>query len=98
MFLSPGTPVYGGMIVGEHVRPGDLDVNACREKKASNIRTTAADEHIRLEPPRKLTLELALEFIEADELIEITPAAIRLRKRELDINKRRKAAKAAAGP
>jgi GTP-binding protein len=98
MFLSPGTPVYGGMIVGEHVRPGDLDVNACREKKASNIRTTAADEHIRLEPPRKLTLELALEFIEADELIEITPDAIRLRKRELDINKRRKAAKAAAGP
>lgn len=98
MFLSPGTPVYGGMIVGEHVRPGDLDVNACREKKASNIRTTAADEHIRLEPPRKLTLELALEFIEADELIEITPDAIRLRKRELDVNKRRKAAKAAAGP
>jgi GTP-binding protein len=98
LFLSPGTPVYGGMIVGEHVRPGDLDVNACREKKASNIRTTAADEHIRLEPPRKLTLELALEFIEADELIEITPDAIRLRKRELDVNKRRKAAKAAAGP
>jgi len=98
MFLSPGAPVYGGMIVGEHVRPGDLDVNACREKKASNIRTTAADEHIRLEPPRKLTLELALEFIEADELIEITPDAIRLRKRELDINKRRKATKAAAGP
>jgi GTP-binding protein len=97
MFVSPGTPVYGGMIVGEHVRPGDMDVNACREKKASNIRTTAADEQIRLEPPRKLTLELALEFIEWDELIEVTPDAIRLRKRELDINKRRKAAKAGAG-
>jgi GTP-binding protein len=98
MFVSPGTPVYGGMIVGEHVRPGDLDVNACREKKASNIRTTAADEHIRLEPPRKLTLELALEFIEEDELIEVTPDAIRLRKRELDMNRRRKAAKTGAGP
>jgi GTP-binding protein len=97
MFVSPGTPVYGGMIVGEHVRPGDMDVNACREKKASNIRTTAADEQIRLEPPRKLTLELALEFIEWDELIEVTPDAIRLRKRELDINKRRKAAKTGAG-
>jgi GTP-binding protein len=97
MFVSPGTPVYGGMIVGEHVRPGDMDVNACREKKASNIRTTAADEQTRLEPPRKLTLELALEFIEEDELIEVTPDAIRLRKRELDINKRRKAAKTGAG-
>jgi GTP-binding protein len=96
MFLSPGAPVYGGMIVGEHVRPGDLDVNVCREKKASNIRTTASDEHIRLEPPRRLTLELALEFIEADELIEVTPAGIRLRKRELDMNRRRKAARAAA--
>jgi GTP-binding protein len=94
MFAAPGVPVYGGMIVGEHVRPGDLDVNACREKKASNIRTTATDEHIRLEPPRKLTLELALEFIEEDELIEVTPDGIRLRKRELDVTKRRKAARA----
>jgi GTP-binding protein len=93
MFVGPGVPVYGGMIVGEHVRPGDMDVNATKEKKASNIRTTASDENIRLEPPRKLTLELALEFIEADELIEITPDSIRLRKRELDINKRRKAAR-----
>jgi GTP-binding protein len=93
MFVTPGTPVYGGMIVGEHVRPGDMDVNACKEKKASNIRTTASDENIRLEPPRELTLELALEFIEEDELIEITPDAIRLRKRELDPNKRRKAAR-----
>jgi GTP-binding protein len=84
------------MIAGEHVRPGDMDVNVCKEKKASNIRTTATDEHIRLEPPRKLTLELAMEFIEEDELIEITPDAIRLRKRELDLNKRRKDARAAA--
>ncbi|MGD2123547.1 MAG: translational GTPase TypA [Gemmatimonadota bacterium] len=94
MFVAPGVPVYGGMIVGEHVRPGDLDVNATKEKKASNIRTTASDENIRLEPPRRLTLELALEFIEEDELIEITPDSIRLRKRELDPNRRRKATRA----
>ena len=96
MFVSPGVPVYGGMIVGEHVRPGDMDVNATKEKKASNIRTTAADEHITLEPPRKLTLELAMEFIEEDELMEITPDSIRLRKRELDSAKRKKAARAAS--
>ena len=93
MFVSPGVPVYGGMIVGEHVRPGDMDVNATKEKKASNIRTTSTDEHIKLEPPRKLTLELALEFIEEDELIEITPDSIRLRKRELNPAKRKKAAR-----
>ncbi len=94
MFVVPGVPVYGGMIVGEHVRPGDLDVNVCKEKRASNVRTTATDENIRLEPPRKLTLELALEFIEEDELIEVTPDSIRLRKKEMDLNKRRKAARA----
>jgi GTP-binding protein len=95
MFVQPGDPVYEGMIVGEHVRGGDLDVNVTREKKASNIRTTASDEMIRLEPPRPVTLELALEFIEEDELIEVTPDAIRLRKRALDATDRRKAARAA---
>jgi GTP-binding protein len=94
MFVTPGVPVYGGMITGEHVRPGDMDVNVCKEKKASNIRTTATDENIKLEPARRLTLELAMEFIEEDELIEVTPDALRLRKRELDVNKRRKAARA----
>ena len=94
MFVTPGDPVYGGMIVGEHVRPGDMDVNVCKEKKASNVRTTASDENIKLEPPRRLTLELAMEFIEPDELIEITPDGIRLRKREMDPNKRRKVARA----
>jgi len=98
MFVQPGTPAYGGMIVGEHVRPGDMDVNVSKEKKATNIRTTASDDNIRLEPARKLTLELALEFIEEDELIEVTPDGIRLRKRELDLNKRRKAARAGAEP
>ena len=93
MFVGPGEAVYGGMIVGEHVRPGDLDVNVCKGKKLTNIRTTASDEHIRLEPPRELTLELALEFIDDDELIEITPDSIRLRKRHLDPHVRKKAAR-----
>jgi GTP-binding protein len=94
MFVTPGEPVYNGMIVGEYVRPGDVDVNICKEKKASNVRTTSTDENIKLEPPRLLTLELAMEFIEPDELIEITPDSMRLRKRELDMNKRRKAVRA----
>ena len=94
MFVTPGVPVYRGMITGEHVRPGDMDVNVCKEKKASNVRTTSTDENIKLEPARKLTLELAMEFIEEDELIEVTPDSLRLRKRELDVNKRRKAARA----
>ena len=93
MFVGPGEAVYGGMIVGEHVRPGDLDVNVCKGKKLTNIRTTASDEHIKLEPPREVTLELALEFIEDDELIEITPDSIRLRKRHLDPHARRRAAR-----
>jgi GTP-binding protein len=93
MFVRPGDEVYSGMIVGEHVRPGDLDVNACKGKKLTNMRTTSADEHIKLEPPRELTLELALEFIENDELIEVTPGGIRLRKRHLDPIARRKAAR-----
>ncbi|HEX9885964.1 MAG TPA: translational GTPase TypA [Longimicrobiales bacterium] len=90
MFVSPGDPVYGGMIVGENARPDDMDVNVTKGKKLTNIRTTAADENIRLEPPRQITLELALEFIEDDELIEVSPAGIRLRKRTLDPNRRRK--------
>ncbi|HMA43450.1 MAG TPA: translational GTPase TypA [Gemmatimonadales bacterium] len=93
MFLKPGDPVYEGMIVGEHVRPGDLDVNATKEKKLTNMRTTASDEMVILEPPRQITLELALEYIEDDELIEVTPSSVRLRKRELQANARRKLAR-----
>jgi GTP-binding protein len=96
MFVSPGDPVYAGMIVGEHVRPGDLDVNVCKGKKLTNIRAAGADENVRLEPPRELTLELALEFIEEDELLEVTPGALRLRKRELDPNARKKQQRALA--
>ncbi len=95
MFIRPGDEVYKGMIVGEHVRPGDLDVNVCKGKKLTNIRAAGADENVRLEPPRELTLELALEFIEEDELIEVTPFALRIRKRELDANVRKKAQKSA---
>ncbi len=95
MFVSPGEPVYEGMIVGEHVRSGDLDVNVSKEKKLTNMRTTASDEMIRLEPPRQVTLELALEYIEDDELIEVTPTAIRLRKRQLLAMDRKKASRQA---
>jgi GTP-binding protein len=90
MMVSPGDPVYTGMIVGENVRQDDMDVNVTKEKKLTNMRTTSSDENIKLETPRKLTLELALEFIEEDELIEVTPGGIRLRKRILDVNQRRK--------
>ncbi len=93
LFISPGDAVYEGMIVGEHVRPGDLDVNATKEKKLTNMRTTASDEMILLETPRQITLELALEYIEDDELIEVTPSSIRLRKRELGATERRKQAR-----
>ena len=90
MFVTPGTPVYEGMIIGENSRPGDLDVNPTKEKKLTNLRTTASDENSQLEPPRELTLEGALEYIEDDELIEITPQSIRLRKRLLKANDRKR--------
>jgi GTP-binding protein len=96
MFVSPGMPVYEGMLVGESARPGDMDVNVSKEKKLTNIRTTASDEHIVLEPPRDITLEYGLEYIEEDELIEVTPKSVRLRKRVLEATERRKAARAAA--
>ncbi len=93
MFVEPGLDCYGGMIVGENARPGDMDVNIGRTKKLTNMRTTAADDAVRIEPPRRMTLEQALGFIDDDELIEVTPDAIRLRKRELDASRRRKAAR-----
>ncbi len=90
LFVSPTDPVYEGMIIGENSRPGDMDVNPTREKKMSNMRSKSTDENIQLEPPRTMTLESALEYIEEDELIEVTPAAIRLRKRHLSANDRKK--------
>ncbi len=90
LFVSPTDPVYEGMIIGENSRPGDMDVNPTREKKMSNMRSKSTDENIQLEPPRVMTLESALEYIEEDELIEVTPAAVRLRKRHLSANDRKK--------
>jgi GTP-binding protein len=96
MFISPGDEVYEGMICGENSRPGDMDVNVAKEKKLTNMRTTASDENIQLETPRQITLEYALEYIEEDELIEVTPKSIRLRKRALAATDRKKIARAAA--
>jgi GTP-binding protein len=96
MFVGPGEQAYEGMIVGENSRPGDMDVNIGKEKKLSNMRTTSTDENVQLEPPRAITLEYALEYIEEDELIEVTPASVRLRKRMLAAVDRKKAARAAA--
>jgi GTP-binding protein len=90
LFVGPGTEVYGGMIIGQHAKDNDLDVNPCRGKKLSNVRASGSDDAIKLTPPRLLTLEQALEFIDDDELVEITPSSIRLRKKELDPTKRKR--------
>ena len=89
-FIGAGVDVYEGMVVGENARPGDMDVNPTKEKKLTNMRTHAADEALRLTPPRQLTLEAAIEFIAVDELVEVTPRAIRLRKRRLSQHDRRR--------
>ena len=90
LFVAPGEAVYEGMLIGENSRPGDMDVNPTKEKKLSNIRTKSTDENITLEPPRQITLESALEYIEDDELIEVTPQNIRLRKRLLATSDRKR--------
>ena len=95
LFVKPGEPVYEGMVIGENARPGDMDVNPTKEKKLTNMRSKGADEHIVLEPPRELTLEGALEYIEEDELIEITPQSIRLRKRLLAASDRKRVSREA---
>jgi GTP-binding protein len=93
MFVSPGQPVYEGQIVGEHCREGDIMVNVCRGKKLTNIRAASADKTVVLKTPREITLEIALEFIEDDELVEVTPDALRLRKRYLFESDRKRAAR-----
>jgi GTP-binding protein len=90
IFIDPSTPVYEGMIIGENARPNDMDVNVTKEKKQTNMRASSADEAIRLIPPRKLSLENAIEFINDDELVEVTPKSIRLRKKILASNMRPK--------
>jgi len=93
LFVAPGAPVYGGQVVGANARRGDLDVNVSKGKKHTNIRAAASDDNILLEPPLQITLEYALEYIEDDELIEITPDAIRIRKRVLDAGARKRSAR-----
>ncbi|HEY8469974.1 MAG TPA: translational GTPase TypA [Longimicrobiales bacterium] len=95
LFIGPGVEVYEGMIVGENARPGDMEVNVGKGKKLTNIRAAGADENVILEPPRRMTLEAALEFIAEDELVEVTPTAIRLRKRLLKAHERKKAGRRA---
>src|SRR6202000_614613 len=90
MIIEPGGKVYRGMIVGEHARDNDLEVNVIKGKKLTNIRTTSKDEAVRLTPPIRMTLEKALGYIEDDELVEVTPKSIRLRKKILDPNDRKR--------
>jgi len=93
LFIGPQTKVYKGMIIGEHARPNDLDVNPIKGKNLTNVRSSGADEAIKLVPPRDMNLELALEWIENDELVEVTPNTIRIRKRILDATKRKRASR-----
>ncbi len=89
LFVGPSTKVYIGQIVGEHSRDMDLDVNPVKGKHLTNVRSVVKDEFVRLTPPRPITLESSLSYIQDDELMEVTPTSVRLRKRDLDPNKRR---------
>jgi GTP-binding protein len=93
LFISPGTEVYEGMVIGANPKGLDIEVNVCKKKHQTNIRAAGSDDALKLSPPRKMTLEEALEFIEEDELVEITPENIRIRKKILDSNKRYKSKK-----
>ena len=88
ILITPGVEVYEGMIIGENARAADMDVNIVKEKKLTNMRSSTADEAIRLVSPRILNLEQAIEFVREDEFVEITPQSIRLRKKILQANKR----------
>jgi GTP-binding protein len=94
LFVGPSVEVYEGMIIGENAKDNDLDVNVVREKKLTNMRASTADEAIRLIPFRQLNLEQAIEFIADDEFVEVTPKSLRLRKKILQANKRKKSATA----
>jgi GTP-binding protein len=95
LFIGPGVEVYEGMIVGENARAGDIDVNPTKEKELTNHRASSADKLVRLAPPRPVSLEQALEHVAADEVVEVTPKSIRLRKAELSQTKRGRATKRA---
>src|SRR3972149_2350296 len=94
MMIGAGWKVYRGMIVGEHPRDNDLEINILKGKQLTNIRTTSKDEAVRLTPPIRMTLEKALAYIEDDELVEVTPSSIRLRKKLLDETDRKRADRA----
>jgi len=93
-FVAPGERVYEGMIVGEHCKDSDLGVNVCRAKKLTNIRTTSADEKLLMAPPRRFTVEEAIEYIDDDELVEVTPDAVRMRKALLRSSDRKRDSRA----
>lgn len=93
MFMGAGVEIYEGMIIGEHSRDNDLTVNPCKEKKLTNMRASGTDEAVKLVPPQSMNLEQALEYIENDELVEITPKSIRLRKKDLTENERKKSSR-----
>merc|ERR1711939_974285 len=94
LFVGPGEEVYEGMVIGESAKPADIDVNPCKEKKLTNIRAAGADEAIRLIPPKKLTLEEMIAYMDSDEVLEVTPKNIRLRKRVLSSSERARLNKA----
>jgi GTP-binding protein len=96
LFYGPGSEVYEGMVVGEHQRPGNLDVNVCKKKHLTNMRAARGDMEIRLTPPRQMSLDECIEYLGEDELLEVTPESIRIRKRVLDTEERGKQAKRAA--
>jgi GTP-binding protein len=95
MFIVPGTAVYEGMVIGAHTRGSDLVVNPVKGKQLTNIRTTSKDEAVRLTPPILMSLEQAIAYLDDDELCEVTPKSIRLRKRHLDANVRKRVSRAA---
>lgn len=91
MFITPGTKVYGGMVVGQSPKLEDIPVNVCRTKHLTNTRASGSDEALRLVPPKQMSLEQCMEFLSDDELLEVTPKNLRIRKRILDHSKRMKA-------
>jgi GTP-binding protein len=90
LFIGPGDEVYEGMVIGESSRPEEMQVNPTKAKQLTNIRTHSHDEAVRLEPPRLMTLEIAIEWIQDDELVEVTPESIRIRKRHLTESERKR--------
>ena len=91
LFIGPGEKVYAGMVVGQTGKAEDIEINVCKKKQLTNTRSSSADEALRLTPPKILSLEQALEFIDVDELLEITPESLRIRKRILDPTMRKRA-------